>query len=386
MNSVETEQLTMTPLTIKELLDKHAPSLLSRVEELSAKGIIKTDGAVDEIPNRGKKLIMALALARIIEEVQRVDDIEENKIIENLTRCGGFSHREALVGDVFGFENEEYKSGTDTMHRWIMAYVCGVTEVAINEHDVHPATATIEEILQDESKAFDARNKHSVKVSETSQERVAKTTGTWNTAQQAKHETLKRINIHINAYGANANHAYYVFKTWSEFEKLITNPNNSCYVETDVLKDTIKYFQDGVLDKGIENYPKLFGALCVVYSKHLKGNKEKGAFVTWLEDKSSSGFKSYNENFWGTRVQHTKNIEQTTLRILCGYNQWRRNQLKRNIIEISDLQDLLNPMNVETHQFVQDCLISEIPIKYDPVITINDEDDDDTLDETFGIK
>ena len=43
-------------------------------------------------------------------------------------------------------------------------------------------------------------------------------------------------------------------------------------------------------------------------------------------------------------------------------------------------------MNVETHQFVQDCLISEIPIKYDPVITINDEDDDDTLDETFGIK
>ena len=103
MNSVETEQLTMTPLTLKELLDKHAPSLLSRVEELSAKGIIKTDGAVDEIPNRGKKLIMALALARIIEEVQRVDDIEENKIIENLRRCGGFSHKEALVGDVFGF-------------------------------------------------------------------------------------------------------------------------------------------------------------------------------------------------------------------------------------------------------------------------------------------
>ena len=379
-------ELSVTLLTIKELLDKYAPNLIEKIEKLSDNGKIKTDGAIDEITNRVKKDIMPLDLARIIEEVQRVDAIEENKIIDNLLRVGGFSHQDALVGDVFGFEGEDYKSGTDTMHRWIMAYVCGVTEVAINEHDVHPATATIEEILQDESKAFDARNKHSVKVSETSQERVAKTTGTWNTAQQAKHETLKRINIHINAYGANTNHAYYVFKTWSEFEKLITNPNNSCYVETDVLKDTIKYFQDGVLDKGIENYPKLFGALCVVYSKHLKGNKEKGAFITWLEDKSSSGFKSYNENFWGTRVQHTKNIEQTTLRILCGYNQWRRNQLKRNVIEISDLQDLLNPMNVETHQFVQDCLISEIPIKYDPVITINDEDDDETLDETFGIK
>ena len=42
-------------------------------------------------------------------------------------------------------------------------------------------------------------------------------------------------------------------------------------------------------------------------------------------------------------------------------------------------------MNVETNQFVQDCLISEIPIKYDPIITSHDEDDD-SLDETFGIK
>ena len=386
MNTVETEQLTMTLLTIKELLEEYAPNLAAKVEELSAKGLIKTDGAVDEIPNRKNKNIMPLSLARIIEEVQRVDDIEVTKIIENLTRCGGFSHKYALVGDVFGFESEEYKSGTDTMHRWIMAYLCGVTEVAINEQDVHSVNDSIEAILLEESEAFNARNKFNSKVSDTSKERVAKTTGTWNTAQQAKHETLKRVNIHINAYGSHVDSAYYVFKTWSEFEKLITSPNNPCYVETDTLKDTIEYFQDGILDKGIENYPKLFGALCVVRSKHLKGNKEKGAFTTWLEDKSSSGFKSYNENFWGTRVQHTRNMEQTALRILCAYNQWRRNQLKKNVIDISDLQSLINPMNVETNQFVQDCLISEIPIKYDPIINLNDEDDDDTLDETFGIK
>ena len=107
MNSVETEQLTMTLLTLKELLERHAPNLAKRVEELSAQGLIKTDGAIDEIPNRGKKNIMPLHLARIIEEVQRIDDIEENKIIENLLRCGGFSHKEALVGHVFGFDNED---------------------------------------------------------------------------------------------------------------------------------------------------------------------------------------------------------------------------------------------------------------------------------------
>ena len=74
MNSVETEQLTMTLLTLKELLERHAPNLAKRVEELSAQGLIKTDGAIDEIPNRGKKNIMPLHLARIIEEVQRSED------------------------------------------------------------------------------------------------------------------------------------------------------------------------------------------------------------------------------------------------------------------------------------------------------------------------
>ena len=385
MNSVETEQLTMTLLTLKELLERHAPNLAKRVEELSAQGLIKTDGAIDEIPNRGKKNIMPLHLARIIEEVQRIDDIEENKIIENLLRCGGFSHKDALVGDVFGFENEEYKSGTDTMHRWIMAYLCGVTEVAINEQDVHPATATIESILHDESEAFDARNRYNSKVSDTSKKRVAKTTGTWSVSEQAQHETLKRVNIHINSYGANRDYAYFVFKSFSEFDKLITNPNNPCYVETDSLKKTVEFFQDDVLDKGIENHPRLFGALCLIYSNYLNTSKDKSAFTVWLEDTSSSGFKSYNDKFWSQKVQHTRNMEQTALRVLCAYNQWRRKQLKSNVIEISDLKDLLEVMNVETNQFVQDCLISEIPIKYDPIVTPDDEDDD-SLDETFGIK
>ena len=63
MNSVETEQLTMTLLTLKELLERHAPNLAKRVEELSAQGLIKTDGAIDEIPNRGKNNLMTLHLA-----------------------------------------------------------------------------------------------------------------------------------------------------------------------------------------------------------------------------------------------------------------------------------------------------------------------------------
>ena len=191
-------ELSVTLLTIKELLDKYAPNLIEKIEKLSDEGKIKTDGAIDEITNKGKKDIMPLHLARIIEEVQRVDAIEENKIIDNLLRVGGFSHKDALVGDVFGFEGEEYKSGTDTMHRWIMAFACGVTEVTVNEQDVHSIDATNEEILRDEKRAFDARNKYSAKVSDTSKQRVAKTTGTWNTAQQAKHETLKRVYIHIN--------------------------------------------------------------------------------------------------------------------------------------------------------------------------------------------
>ena len=377
-------ELSVTLLTIKELLDKYAPNLIEKIEKLSDEGKIKTDGAIDEINNKGKKDIMPLHLARIIEEVQRVDAIEENKIIDNLLRVGGFSHKDALVGDVFGFEGEEYKSGTDTMHRWIMAFACGVTEVTVNEQDVHSIDATNEEILRDEKRAFDARNKYSAKVSDTSKQRVAKTTGTWNTAQQAKHETLKRVYIHINSYGVSRDHAYFVFKSFSEFDKLIENPSNPCYVETDDLKKTVEYFKNDILGKGIENYPRLFGALCIVYSKFLS-DKERRAFTVWLEDSSQSGYKFYNLNFWSQKVQHNRNMEQTTIRILCAYNQWRRNQLKENVIEITDLKDLLGFMNVETHHFVEDSIISQIPLKYDPVVATKEDDDFSSIDETLEI-
>lgn len=377
-------ELSVTLLTIKELLDKYAPNLIEKIEKLSDEGKIKTDGAIDEITNKGKKDIMPLHLARIIEEVQRVDAIEENKIIDNLLRVGGFSHKDALVGDVFGFEGEEYKSGTDTMHRWIMAFACGVTEVTVNEQDVHSIDATNEEILRDEKRAFDARNKYSAKVSDTSKQRVAKTTGTWNTAQQAKHETLKRVYIHINSYGVSRDHAYFVFKSFSEFDKLIENPSNPCYVETDDLKKTVEYFKNDILGKGIENYPRLFGALCIVYSKFLS-DKERRAFTVWLEDSSQSGYKFYNLNFWSQKVQHNRNMEQTTIRILCAYNQWRRNQLKENVIEITDLKDLLGFMNVETHHFVEDSIISQIPLKYDPVVATKEDDDFSSIDETLEI-
>ena len=377
-------ELSVTLLTIKELLDKYAPNLIEKIEKLSDNGKIKTDGAIDEITNRVKKDIMPLDLARIIEEVQRVDAIEENKIIDNLLRVGGFSHKDALVGDVFGFEGEEYKSGTDTMHRWIMAFACGVTEVAVNEQDVHSIDATNEEILRDEKRAFDARNRYSAKVSDTSKQRVAKTTGTWNTAQQAKHETLKRVYIHINSYGVSRDHAYFVFKSFSEFDKLIENPSNPCYVETDDLKKTVEYFKNDILGKGIENYPRLFGALCIVYSKFLS-DKERRAFTVWLEDSSQSGYKFYNLNFWSQKVQHNRNMEQTTIRILCAYNQWRRNQLKENVIEITDLKDLLGFMNVETHHFVEDSIISQIPLKYDPVVATKEDDDFSSIDETLEI-
>lgn len=378
--STETE-LKVTLLTIPEVIEKYAPNLPDKIKACAKEGTIKINGAIDEIPNKKKKDIMQLDVARIIEQVQRVDDIEEGKIIENLIRFGGFCHNLALVGDVFGFEGEEYKSGTDTLHRWLMAYLCGVTEVAVNEHDVHPEDATTEEILEKEKVAFDARNKYNAKVSDTSKKRVNKETGTWSAKEQTQDATLKSIGIHINSYGAPQESAYFVFKTFSEFEKLIDNPNHPCYVDPGILSNSVKYFSDE-LDKGIEDNPRLFGALCVVYSNYLKNKKDRDAFGVWLEDKSNRGFGFYDANWWTAKVQHTRNMENTTLRILCVFNEYRRVQLKRNIIEPTDLKDLLSVMNVETNQFVQECIVSETPVSYSPTVSCGD---DESLDDEFNI-
>ena len=50
-------ELSVTLLTIKELLDKYAPNLIEKIEKLSDEGKIKTDGAIDEITNKGKKIL-----------------------------------------------------------------------------------------------------------------------------------------------------------------------------------------------------------------------------------------------------------------------------------------------------------------------------------------
>ena len=85
---------------------------------------------------------------------------------------------------------------------------------------------------------------------------------------------------------------------------MITNPNNPCYVETDSLKKTVEFFQDDVLDEGIQNHPRLFGALCLIYSNYLNSSKDKSAFTVWLEDTSSSGFKSYNGSKFQAKVNN----------------------------------------------------------------------------------
>ena len=54
---------------------------------------IKSDGAVDDIPVPEEKRIINTEDILINTKIQRVDSINEDKIIENLKKDGGFSHK-----------------------------------------------------------------------------------------------------------------------------------------------------------------------------------------------------------------------------------------------------------------------------------------------------
>ena len=103
---------------IGEIVKQFCPRLLAIAEKTAA---IKSDGAVDEIPVPEEKRLINTEEILINIRIQRVDSINEEKIIENLKKDGGFSHKTA--GTVDTFVSEFGDSSPDGMHRAMHIYL-----------------------------------------------------------------------------------------------------------------------------------------------------------------------------------------------------------------------------------------------------------------------
>lgn len=385
-----TEQ-TLTVLSGEEILKNLSSKFWQEYKKLKDLNLIKTNGALDSIPNIKKKTVVNLENFRFIAEVQRIDNLQESNILKNLKEIGGFKHKSAGVADVFEYENQEidYVTSPDGMHRWIMAYLSGVSQIAVNPQDVHSADASNQEIIDAEKQFFDDKNGRSAGITETDKMRSDKLSGKLNDKQKKLDETLEKVGINVGDIGAPKESANYSYKTISELDKVVINDKHPCYIDLEEFAETTSWMTDFIPKDGCG--PRLHGA--IANAKKIVGSIDDPViskmFERWLKSSGKYSYSYYQTDWWTGKVQHSRNMENTTIRLVVAFNQWYREKFDgENCISQSDIQHILEVMNTETKQFVDDCIDKKMLIDYAPVAHTSDyqEEDDDfsSLDNEFS--
>lgn len=368
----------LTILTIQDIITR-CPNLVKAVSRLVEANKVKNDGALDSIPNVSKKNVISTEKLRFILEVQRVDSIEETNILRNLEEIGGFSHSSSGVIDVFGYEDDtkDYVTSPDGMHRALMAYLCGVMELAVNEQDLHSLNATDEEIINKEKKFFDDKNVRSAKVSTASQMRSDKLSGKMTAEQEKLDKKLAEAYVHINEYGCAPESALFTLDSFAEVSKIFTNEKSAFY-SGDNINETVTYMSKFLTSDSLS--PKQFCAISYIFSKPFGEDEEKRVlFKLFMTSTSKYSFGTYDENFWTDKVQHSRGMESAVIRLLVAFNQWHKFCFDSNAIDMSYFDDILKLMNVETRHFVEDCINQGICIKKASIL--QDEDESETEQE-----
>jgi hypothetical protein len=333
---------------IRDVIDDYAPTLLATIMMLT----IKKDGSIDVISDREYKHVDSILDFYINIDAQRVQDIVESKITENLKETGGFSHETSGSLSVFISQKYGIRIVTDGMHRLIKAFLCGVDELAYSIEKVMPEDMTDKEMTTCEYEFLKAKNSRNAQMSTTEQNRVAKASGNMSEKQKFYDETFKKAGIHVNGYGAAAD---------------ITTPTYTAGHEDwdRHLRVESSAYHVGITDFCNHSYKPLikFGtrncSIDIPISWILVNIPSiRNSFLTWL---GSDDFLNKNQAWWFRYAMHGRSIETTIVRLLCAFNEQYRNSHEKNIIFV-EMISFLNTTSLETKHFAINCLDRKISI------------------------
>lgn len=335
-------------LTIPEIVDKYCPQLIAWAQKTQG---VKSDGAMDEIPLIDEKRTIKVKNLYINTLTQRVDAIEHSNIQDNLKKFGGFSHKTS--GTIDTFVSELYgDSSPDGMHRAIMAYICGVEEIAIQRQGKHDVNCTEDEMIIAERDFFYAKNELNAKVKTTSKMRVAKLSGSMTKEQQELDNACAEAGIHVNDYGVSVDSAELVYKDGhGNMTNLLTNAKSSVYLGVEKFIKYIpllKQLNTGrtQLDGAIANVCDMLGDESVNFKKYLK----------------SEQYLTRHKEWWTAKCQHGAGMETATIRLALCFNEWFRARFNENVVEFDMFTSFIDTMNDETLHFIHSCLICGNPV------------------------
>ena len=335
-------------LTIPQIVDKYCPQLRAWAEK--TKGV-KSDGAMDEIPLRSEKRVINVKDLYINTLTQRVDEIEHTNIQNNLKKFGGFNHQTA--GTIDTFVSKLYgDSSPDGMHRAIMAYICGVEEIAIQRQGEHPEGCSEDEMIAAERDFFYAKNELNAKVKDTSKQRVDKLAGNMSDEQKELDLACVEAEIYVNEYGVSKDSARLSYKNGhGNMTNVLTNTKSVVYLG---VQKFVKYIP--LLQKLKTERTQLDGAIANVCE--MLGDE----YITFKKYLESEQYKIRDEDWWTGKCQHGSGMETAVIRLALCFNEWHRSKFDSDIVEFEMFDSFLKGMNTETHHFIHSCLVDKNPV------------------------
>jgi len=344
----------------------------------------KTNGPIDKPSSKKKKLLRSIKRLYINLREQRIEAIEVDNIVNNLEKDGGFSYKSALTLSVIDNQKYNIKVTVDGMHRIIMAYFCGVDQVAITEEEEVSSNATEEEIETLEHHLFLTANERSAKVDAVTQKCNNKKSGNMTAKEKKQDATFSdpRVRISVGkgsgAYGVLRSKTSFVYDAgFDEWYRLLAVETCNYYIGMDEFADirddlATVIFKDRSID------------VALAYLLKISNGKQKRSLLNYV--KSDSFDKSMKEKgyyYWTGGVEHGKNVETTVIRIATHWNEWYRDLDDGNIIDLTTIP-FINDMNMETKCFTVNSIFHEKPIsKTQTIIDEFVENDDDSNEDDF---
>lgn len=346
-------------LSIPEVIKTFCPILLEWVKQ---NDLIKTDGAIDEIPLKSSKKIINVEDLYINTKTQRVESIVLSNIMKRLEEMGGFSHEECTTIDTF-ISKKYGHSSPDGMHRAIMAYICGVKQIAIVEQNEHAEDASDEEMSAAEGKFFVARNEKNSPVTSQSSLDVKSNAGLLTEKEQSEKNFLAKTGIRISQFGAEKEKAVLVYSDGlKNFRKLIFNTKSPFRIICeDRLTSAIRF-----LTKYTTQRSQLDVAIATIYDKL----DEEGGVLLGKYLKSEQ-YKLTPKDFWTYKCQSGYGIETAIIRLSLRFNEWYRSKFDEDIVDIEMFDFIKGNLNEESQHFLYSCLIHKNPV--DPVLLSFDQ-------------
>lgn len=360
-----TSQVPDYILTIPQIVDQYCPQLVAWAQKTKD---VKSDGAIDKIPLIDEKRTINVRDLYINIKTQRVDAIEHTNIQDNLKKFGGFSHKTS--GTIDTFVSKLYgDSSPDGMHRAIMAYICGVEDIAIQRQGEHPDGCSEEEMINAELEFFYAKNELNAKVKTTSKMRVAKLSGNMNKEQYELDLACTEAKVHVNEYGVGSDSAELSYtEGHKNMINLLTNVKSSVYLGVDKFIKYIpllKQLNTGrtQLDGAIVNVCDMLGDESINFKKYLK----------------SEQYLTRHKDWWTAKCQHGAGMETAAIRLALCFNEWYRSKFNDNAVTFEMFDYIINGMNSETHHFIHSCLIDGNPV--DQVLLNFDQEEQSIIEQ-----